>query len=789
MTVGIRRTQTLLAALLISLLLGRAALAAAASAPVDSDGDAIPDDQDNLPALATLPLHWSVQGVEIRWEGLPPGPSSAWNQTNALTLFSHRERTDLPGSRPGAGATASPLDRIGNNPDAANGLLRLGTFGSDEPPWQALQRRRAQRFASNPANGVRGVRLLFEIHFRNFSGTDWHLRGLRVPILADGRRMTVAQPELPALAARGVVFPGGNPARVYGVTFVADVPAEQTGALLAALARNAPRFAFEEAEGWIVAESLPEDVPLARWFENVRRQTVPVKLRGGDGQVLVWRAAREFGGERQRLASWAATVNGLAQEAFGRPLWLEEQWILVSLSGWDTGAWDRWWRLAGSEEVADWSSLALKREIVFELCERPPTLPRAVRKRAAAAAPHPILLGLLGGQARQQDDAAGALACDRQAAERGYAPAQFRLGAALAAGDGADIDLAQAVQACQKAADQGYAPAAAWIGGAQLRGDGTARNPASGFGWLNKAAAQGYPGGLGLYALCLTRGVGVTADAVKGLAATRRGAAMGDATAQLALAIQLLATKDSEAIDWLTCAAVAGDAKAQARLARCLEAGEGTVRDPKSAAAWYARAAEQGDASAQLALGRALRSGHGVARNPRRAARWFSQAAEQGHPEAQTWWGLSLLNGRGVKRDTARGIDWIRRAAEQGHPQAQYLLGLCAYAGLGGTEVEPSSALAWFTAAADQQILPARIFVGFCFYDGRGVAQDREAAARHFREAAERGSAVGQIWLAHCYATGEGVERNLNLAREWAQKAWQQGHPGGRQMLRKIPAE
>ncbi|MGI6100738.1 MAG: hypothetical protein ACOYD3_13445, partial [Kiritimatiellia bacterium] len=234
MTLGIRRKQTLLAALLITLLLGRTSLLMANDAPVDSDGDGIPDEQDNLPTLATLPLHWSVQGVEIAWDGVAPGSSSAWNQTNALTLFNRRERGDQPGSRLGASATASPMDRIGNEAEAVNGLPLLGTFGSDEPPWQALQRRRARRFAANPLNGRRGVRVLFAIHFRNFSATDWHLRGLRVPIMAGGRQVTMAYPDSPALAVRGIIFPGGNPWRVYGVNFIATVPAEQTSAFLAA---------------------------------------------------------------------------------------------------------------------------------------------------------------------------------------------------------------------------------------------------------------------------------------------------------------------------------------------------------------------------------------------------------------------------------------------------------------------------------------------------------------------------------------------------------------------------
>ena len=787
MTAGIRLTQALRAAAFFALLLGQTHLQGAEPAPPDSDGDSIPDAQDNLPALATLPLHWAVQGVEIRWIGLAPGPSSAWNGTNALTLFSHRERGDRPGSRAGAGATASPLDPLREGPAQVNGLARLGLFGSDEVPWQALQRRRARRFAANPAGRGRGVSLRFEVHFRNLSGTDWHLRGLGVPILADGRQVATAQPENPALAARGVVFPGSASPRVYGVAFVAEVPADQTGRLFDALEQRAPRFAFERAEGWIVSDSLPEDLPLSAWFAGICRQTVPVRLRGGDGQVLVWRMARTVAGARQSVASWAETLNDLSRAAYGRPFWLEEQGMLTSLAGWDTGAWDRWWRLAGRPDADGWRRVELKREVTFELGDAPPDLSRAARKRAAAAADHPILRGLLGHRAWRAGDADAAVACFRQAAERGYAPGQFALGRALAAGRGTERNEALAAHACRQAAGQDYAPAAAWLGGALLRGVGSARDPAAGAAWLGQAAAQGHPEGEGLYALCLTRGVGVAADAQEGLDLTRRAAAQGDATAQLALAIQLLAAGAPEAIDWLACAAEGGDAKAQARLGRCLETGEGTARDPAAAAAWYARAAAQGEATAQVALGRALRRGHGVKRNPRRAADWFRQAAEQGQLEAQTWWGLALIDGQGVDRDTARGLDWIRRAAEQGHPQAQYLLGLCAYAGLGGMAAEPAAALRWFQAAADQQVLPARIFVGFCYYDGRGTAQDRGEAFRHFREAAERGSAVGQIWLAHCFAFGEGVETDLNRAREWAQEAWRQGHPGGRQMLRRIP--
>ena len=55
-------------------------------------------------------------------------------------------------------------------------------------------------------------------------------------------------------------------------------------------------------------------------------------------------------------------------------------------------------------------------------------------------------------------------------------------------------------------------------------------------------------------------------------------------------------------------------------------------------------------------------------------------------------------------------------------------------------------------------------------------AGDFEAAARHFRAAAELGYGEAQHILAHRYASGEGVEQDLNEAVKWYKKAAKQGN-------------
>jgi TPR repeat protein len=754
----------------------------------DGDGDGIPDGDDRLPALATVPLHWSVESLTLRLPG-DGGGSRAWNTTNELTLFSARARGDVPGSRAGACATASPLDRPGARAQQGYGIRQLGLFGSGICTWDRPQRLGAEAFLARRPDPVE---IVLEIHFRNLSDTDWVIKELSVPILAGGRKLALARPAQQALFERGIAFPATAAPRVYSLAFVARVPRERLDDLADALHEGSPDFAFEQASGRVFPSATPEGDPLDGWFRAIRDRTVAVRVHGGDGQVLVWRVARKLEGQRLTIGQWAAAVNEQALQVYGRPFWLAEQGFLASLAGWDTGAWDCWWRLAGNGAPgADWDALRLKRDVGFVLHADPPDLSRREAERLAALSAHPVFLSLAGFRAARAGDDAAALACYQAAAAQQYAPALHRLGVALAEGRGVAASATQAVQCFEAAARQGYAPGLSELGRSHLRGSGVPLNRETAFAWLARAEAQGHPDGSTAHALCLIRGYGVAADAAQGTLAMRRAAHRGSATAQLALGLQLLDGGDPEGVDWLHCAAQGGNAKAQARFARCLSEGVNVPRNPEAAAHWYLQSARQGEAAAQLALGLALRSGVGTRRDPRQALIWLRRAAEQNNAEAQTWLGFMLLQTTGQRHaaDREEGLAWVRRAAEAGFAQAQYLLGICLYAGYGGTTQAPAEALKWFLAAAGQQVLPARILAALCYYQGVGAPRDRAEAFRQFSVAAEQGSPVAQIWLAYCYVHGEGVGVDLKLARDWAQKAWRQGHPGGHQMLRKIPRE
>lgn len=100
-------------------------------------------------------------------------------------------------------------------------------------------------------------------------------------------------------------------------------------------------------------------------------------------------------------------------------------------------------------------------------------------------------------------------------------------------------------------------------------------------------------------------------------------------------------------------------------------------------------------------------------------------------------------------------------------PQEDYNAGRKAY--LAGDVVGAMPAL---RRAADEGYAPAQSLYGYIL----DKAQYNEEAAQYFRRAADQGDADGQYGLAMLYAAGEGVGRDSAAARDWLERAGNQGH-------------
>ena len=95
------------------------------------------------------------------------------------------------------------------------------------------------------------------------------------------------------------------------------------------------------------------------------------------------------------------------------------------------------------------------------------------------------------------------------------------------------------------------------------------------------------------------------------------------------------AKKYVQAIPKLKAAAEKGHKKAQYRLGKCYDKGNGVKEDDKLAVNWYAKAAEQGHAKSQYRLGQCYADGRGVDRDFKQAVRWYLEAAERGNRDAK----------------------------------------------------------------------------------------------------------------------------------------------------------
>lgn len=148
--------------------------------------------------------------------------------------------------------------------------------------------------------------------------------------------------------------------------------------------------------------------------------------------------------------------------------------------------------------------------------------------------------------------------------------------------------------------------------------------------------------------------------------------------------------------------AAEGNVKAQYRLGRIFNLGQGVALDKKEAARWFHLAARQGLAEAQGALGYLCLVGDGVSQNSDLALEWTRKAAKQGDATAQ--FNLSVMHGEqfGIRKDPAESLKWLRKAADQRHVEALNALGSIYATGKVGARPNPVFAYVLFAASAEK---------------------------------------------------------------------------------------
>lgn len=221
----------------------------------------------------------------------------------------------------------------------------------------------------------------------------------------------------------------------------------------------------------------------------------------------------------------------------------------------------------------------------------------------------------------------------RQAAEQGFAEAQFRLGLFYYPTEEiSSIDPKTTKKTVLLGLKEG--------------------DPKEAFRWFKLAADQDHAQALFYLGKCYRRGLGVEKSINKAAQFIFLAKEKGFEGRVLA--------DDRLELEVLELSAEDGDFKAQCQLGLTYSSGKkdfsngGTVileADPKKAFFWYQLSANQGYADAQFLLGQCYDNGIGVWENDKEAIKWYRLAAEQGNADAQCNLGVLYANGAGVLED------------------------------------------------------------------------------------------------------------------------------------------
>jgi TPR repeat protein len=239
--------------------------------------------------------------------------------------------------------------------------------------------------------------------------------------------------------------------------------------------------------------------------------------------------------------------------------------------------------------------------------------------------------------------------------------AQTALASCYDLGEHVKPDGKESIRLLTEAANQGYAPAEYELGRIYLYGRGINTDYAQALVWERKAAEQGDPRAQRDLAFMYERGFGVEADPAKAAEWNRKAATQGNAEAQLHLAKGLDegvgVSKDSEeARKWYSKAAQQEQPAAQLELAR-ESAGQGNC---PVAVHWYEEAAAHAQEQAMYELGSLYLNKCGQDKD--KAFTWFTIAARFGSSEgkAEADKLAKTLSAAQKKRDQLRVAEWIK---------------------------------------------------------------------------------------------------------------------------------
>ena len=413
----------------------------------------------------------------------------------------------------------------------------------------------------------------------------------------------------------------------------------------------------------------------------------------------------------------------------------------------------------------------------------------------------------------------------QKAADNGYAPAQYKVGAYQEEHG----TRAKMLEYYQKAADSGYAPAQYRMG-LQYECEGGVRNLQTAKEEYQKAAEQNYaPAQYAMGRFCEKEGAGNRQKEEMALSWYRLAAEQGNAPAQCAVGrfyengMAGLDRNEAKAIEWYTLGQDDDSVDVQYVMAHRYLKGIGVARDVQEAVSRY----ETADKAKQqyrpfdmtedyCEIAACYETGDGVGQSDVKMFAWLHQADEMGKisSDSMTKLGICYLNGTGVKKDIQKAASCFEDAAtmytgrnaealyylsylyEHGYDQfiSYEFIPYLESAELGyekavekvlemmdsGTGdvmgINKERAIWGLKMAAKNGNAHAQRVVGEWYQNGTLLDKDEQKALELYQRAAEQGDVQAMFLLGECYENGlDDVEPDEALAMRWYRKAAEAG--------------
>lgn len=205
----------------------------------------------------------------------------------------------------------------------------------------------------------------------------------------------------------------------------------------------------------------------------------------------------------------------------------------------------------------------------------------------------------------------------------------------------AENDYSLAAQYYRNAAEKGFPPAQLKIGHLYLNGKGVEFNLKEGFRWIKLSAEAGWPFAFTPLAYMYYEGLGAIKNIEEAIKWYFKGAEWGNSEAQFCLGLAYdngegVAQDHVEAAKWYEKAAKQGHAGAANNLSYTYLRGiVKPLTSNEDGMFWLIKAADMGDMTAQYTLGLRYMEGVGVPQNKAKALELFHKSAEQGFLKAQ----------------------------------------------------------------------------------------------------------------------------------------------------------